>query len=50
MNAFEAAEKNGWAEALREELEAVFESQNKSSSKDKTSIPGTFLPVTVAVN
>jgi ubiquinone/menaquinone biosynthesis C-methylase UbiE len=47
MNAFEAAEKNGRAEALQKELENLFESQN--TGKDKTSIPATFLRVTVAV-
>ena len=50
MNAFEAAEKNGRAAELRKELNALFESQNKSSRKDTTSIPATFLRVTVAVN
>lgn len=50
MNAFEAAEKNGRADDLRNELEALFETQNTSSSKDLTSIPATFLRVTVAVN
>jgi hypothetical protein len=49
MNAFEAAEKNGRADALRKELETLFESQNKSPVMDKTSIPATFLRVTVAV-
>lgn len=47
MNAFEAAEKNGKAEALRAELEALFEAQNKSGRLDVTSIPATFLRVTV---
>ena len=50
MNAFEAAEKNGRAGDLQRELEALFSSQNKSPSKDTTSIPATFLRVTVAVN
>jgi len=50
MNAFEAAEKNGKADDLQRELEALFNSQNKSSSKDATSIPATYLRVTVAVN
>jgi SAM-dependent methyltransferase len=50
MNAFEAAEKNGSADDLRQELEALFESQNTSPCKDATSIPATFLRVTVAVN
>jgi len=49
MNAFDAAEKNGRAAELQKELEALFESQNKSSSKDATSIPATFLRVTVVV-
>src|SRR6184192_2933466 len=43
MNAFEAAEKNGRAADLQRELEELFASQNKSSSKDATSIPATFL-------
>lgn len=49
MNAFEAAEKNGRAADLQEELEALFNSQNKSPSKDVTSIPASFLLVTVVV-
>jgi ubiquinone/menaquinone biosynthesis C-methylase UbiE len=48
MNAFEAAEKNGRAGDLQEELEDLFNSQNKSPSKDATSIPATFLRVTVS--
>ena len=47
MNAFEAAEKNGRAADLQKELEELFNSQNES--KDATSIPATFLRVTVAV-
>jgi ubiquinone/menaquinone biosynthesis C-methylase UbiE len=47
MNAFEAAEKNGRAAELQKELEELFKSQNKS--QDGTSIPATFLRVTVAV-
>ena len=50
MNAFEAAEKNGRARDLQKELEALFNRQNKSPSKDATSIPATFLLVTVALN
>lgn len=50
MNAFEAAEKNGRAGNLQNELDALFNSQNKNQSKDATSIPATFLRVTVAVN
>jgi hypothetical protein len=49
MNAFEAAEKNGRAADLLKELEVLFDSQNKSQSKDVTSIPATFLCVTVAL-
>ena len=43
MNAFEAAEENGRANDLRKELNALFD-------KDATSIPATFLRVTVTVN
>jgi SAM-dependent methyltransferase len=50
MNAFEAAEKSGRADDLRNELEALFETQNTSPRKDLTSIPATFLRITVAVN
>ena len=49
MNAFEAAEKSGRATDLRTELEALFARQNKNPSDDATSIPATFLRVTVAV-
>ncbi len=49
MNAFEAAEKNGRAADLQQELEALFNIQNKSPRKDATSIPATFLRVAVAV-
>jgi SAM-dependent methyltransferase len=49
MNAFEAAEKNSRAGDLQKELEEVFASQNKSPSKGATSIPATFLRVTVAL-
>ena len=47
MNAFEAAEKQGRAAELQKQLEELFNSQNKS--QDATSIPATFLRVTVAV-
>jgi ubiquinone/menaquinone biosynthesis C-methylase UbiE len=47
MNAFEAAEKNGRAAELQKELEELFNSENKS--QHATSIPATFLRVTVAV-
>lgn len=49
MNAFDAAEKNGKSEELRKELEALFESQNKSPTQNATSIPATFLRVTAQV-
>jgi hypothetical protein len=47
MNAFEAAEKQGRAAELQKELEELFNSQNKSQAA--TSIPATFLRVTVTV-
>jgi len=47
MNAFEAAEKNGKALDLQRELEVLFNSQNKSTAGSTTSIPATFLRVTV---
>ena len=47
MNAFEAAQKNGKAAELQQELEELFNSQNTSDDADKTSIPATFLRVTV---
>lgn len=46
MNAFEAAEKNGKAEALQQELEALFIKENKSGN-GTLSIPANFLRVTV---
>jgi ubiquinone/menaquinone biosynthesis C-methylase UbiE len=49
MNAFAAAEKSGRAADLQNELEDLFESKNESADKTKTSIPATFLRVTVAV-
>ena len=49
MNAFDAAEKNGKSDDLRNELEALFKSQNKSQTAGATSIPATFLRVTVQV-
>ncbi len=50
MNAFEAAESNGRAGDLQKELQALFSRENRSSSKNVTSIPATFLRVTVALN
>jgi SAM-dependent methyltransferase len=49
MNAFEAAEKDGRTAALQNELETLFDSQNQSANKNATSIPATFLRVTVAI-
>jgi len=48
MNAFDAAEKNGRAEELKGELEALFTSQNQSTKSGSTVIPATFLRVTVS--
>jgi len=45
MNAFEAAEKQGRAAELQKQLEDLFNSENKS--QEDTSIPATFLRVTV---
>ena len=47
MNAFEAAEKNGKASELQHELETLFNSQNKSTTENTTSIPANYLQVTV---
>lgn len=49
MNAFAAAEQNGRAAELQTELAGLFESHNRSSDKNRTSIPATFLRVTVSV-
>ncbi|MEO5575370.1 MAG: class I SAM-dependent methyltransferase [Gaiellaceae bacterium] len=49
MNAFEAAAADGREAELQAELEAIFNGQNASQNKDATSIPATFLRVTVAV-
>ena len=50
MNSFDAAEKNGRADKLKRELDELFERQNTSQRQDATSIPATFLRVTVSVN
>lgn len=47
MNAFDAAEKNGKAADLQSELEELFTRENDSRDPEKTSIPATFLRVTV---
>ena len=56
MNAFEAAEKQGKAGELQGQLEELFTSQSDaargragSSNQEGTSIPATFLRVTVSV-
>ena len=49
MNAFEAAAADGREADLRAELEALFNAQNASPNGDATSIPATFLRVTVVV-
>jgi hypothetical protein len=49
MNAFAAAESSGRSAELQQELEALFAAQNKSADPKVTSIPATFLRVTVSV-
>jgi SAM-dependent methyltransferase len=49
MNAFAAAEQTGKAAELQQELESLFERQNRSEVEGATSIPATFLRVTVTV-
>jgi len=49
MNAFEAAAADGREAELHAELDALFTNQNTSPSEDATSIPATFLRVSVAV-
>ena len=49
MNAFEAAAASGREAELQGELEALFNAQNTSPTEDATSIPATFLRVTVVV-
>jgi hypothetical protein len=48
MNAFDAAAADGREAALQEELEDLFDRQN-TSADGATSIPATFLRVTVAL-
>jgi hypothetical protein len=47
MNAFEAAGGSGREAELQNELEEQFNSQNASPTAEHTSIPATFLWVTV---
>ena len=49
MNAFAAAEKDGRAADLERELNDLFTTQNQSRRVGATSIPATFLRVTVTV-
>jgi SAM-dependent methyltransferase len=49
MNAFAAAAENGRSDDLERELVGLFESQNESADPGSTSIPATFLRVTVSV-
>jgi SAM-dependent methyltransferase len=49
MNAFEAAGKNGKADALERDLVRLFASQNRHASPLATEIPATYLRVTVSV-
>jgi SAM-dependent methyltransferase len=49
MNAFEAAEKDGRADALYGELVALFEKENVSGDPARTEIPAAFLKVVVGV-
>ena len=49
MNAYEAASASGREEDLHGELEALFNEQNASPSENATSIPATFLRVSVVV-
>lgn len=50
MNAFEAADKNGRGGDLLKELETLFADHNTSPRANATSIPATFLRVTVGVS
>jgi hypothetical protein len=47
MNAFDAAEANGHADDLFRELDVLFNEQNQNPNNEATSIPATFLRVTV---
>src|SRR5262245_60653238 len=49
INAFAAADAAGRSADLQQELEGLFERQNRSEAKGTTSIPATFLRVTVTV-
>jgi SAM-dependent methyltransferase len=49
MNAFEAAERNGRADDLYRELVALVSRQNTSPNNGRTTVPATYLCVTVRV-
>jgi ubiquinone/menaquinone biosynthesis C-methylase UbiE len=49
MNAFAAADADGRTEDLQQELATLFASQNASQDPDTTSIPATYLQVSVTV-
>jgi SAM-dependent methyltransferase len=49
MNAFDAADKNGRVAELQKELEDLFNRHNQAGDANTTSIPATFLRVTVSV-
>jgi hypothetical protein len=49
MNAFEAAQADGREADLQAELDELFNAQNASADENVTSIPATFLRVTVSV-
>jgi SAM-dependent methyltransferase len=49
MNAFEAAAKTGKGEELQSELDLLFNRQNQARTHDATTIPASFLRVTVRV-
>jgi SAM-dependent methyltransferase len=49
MNAYAAAAADGREAELDAELDALFNEQNTSGTQDSTTIPATFLRVTVAV-
>lgn len=49
MNAFEAAEKSGRTAELQALLEDLFRAQNRSSRQEMTSIPATYLRVSIAL-
>jgi len=47
MNAYEAAAKDGREDDLHSELDTLFNSQNRTGTEETTSIPATYLRVTV---